>query len=147
MGSGAMSVGRDAETNCGAGRQLRSRARSRGADARWAALVLAAILGLGSRCRPQPLLYIVAPLDGASVESCTLQVGVEAKGTADPATLAATLNGDPLALAHTGGTLYTADLAAADLLAGANSLVVTVQSLDGASSQTETSNFQFAAAE
>jgi hypothetical protein len=112
-----------------------------------AALALATILGLGSRCRPQPLLYIVVPVDGASVESCTLEVGVETKGTADPATLAGTVNGNPLAFTHAGGTLYTADLTAADLLAGANSLVVTVQSLDGASSQTETSNFQFAAAE
>jgi hypothetical protein len=133
--------------NGDAGRSPRSGGRGRWSGARAAALALAAVLGMGLRCGPQPFLYIVAPLDGASVQSCSLQVGVEAKGSANPATLAATMNGNPIALAHAGGTFYTADLAAADLLPGANTLVVTVQSMDGASMRIVTSNFQFAADE
>lgn len=147
MGGGASSAGREAVGSDLGGRSPRSGGRGPGRGARLAVLALATTLGLGVRCGPQPFLFIVAPVDGASVEGCTLQVGVSTKGTANPATLAATLNGNPFALAHAGGTLYEADLAAADLLPGANSLVVSVQSMDGASMQTRTSNFQFAAAE
>jgi hypothetical protein len=119
-----------------------------GAGRTWlAAVALVSLVGVGARCRPQPFLYIVSPLDGASITSCTVQVGVETKGTADPATLDATLNGNPLVLAHVGGTLYSADVSAADLAAGANSLVVSVTSLDGLQMQTVTSDFQFAADE
>lgn len=57
------------------------------------ALCLGAALLVGSQCPSQPILSIVEPVEGAVLEGCSVAVLVSAKGTSEPGTLTADLNG------------------------------------------------------
>jgi hypothetical protein len=141
-------AGRGVERPC-RGRERRIAGRGWGRISRGClvALALVVLAGVGARCPSQPIIRILTPVDGASAEACSVLVQVHIKGTADPDTLVVELNGDPLSnLEPLSSTLYQTEVRAADLLAGANLLVATVEAVSGGSNS-DTVGFDFASDE
>ena len=115
----------------------------------WIALLLASALAtLGARCAEQPLVRILTPADGSALHACSVDVSIHLKGTALPETLVVELNGAPVAVVPhaTSPTLWEGEVAAADLLAGANTLTAMVDGTGGGS-RTDTAIFDFSADE
>lgn len=110
-----------------------------------AALGLGTLVLMGMQCPgpPRIVLAVALPIDGAVEDACDVQIVIQSKGTADNATLEATLNGDPLVLSQTSTFVFTADLAAGDpRLAADNEVVAFVEDAVGGSKQVM-SNFQY----
>lgn len=110
-------------------------------------LAMVVLAAAGARCPSQPIIRILSPADGASLEACSVLVQVHIKGTANPDTLVVELNGDALdALAPQSPTLYETTVSTALLLSGANLLVATVEDGSG-NPKSDMVAFDFAADE